>query len=76
MALPLCSLVDGRVPENVCVNACLTLRNAYDQLGVRAELLPVDLAIATGTEAGRATATLPRRRIGYVNPAWCSPRQW
>lgn len=38
-------IVDGSIPANVCVDACQTLRNAYGQLGVRAELQPVDLVI-------------------------------
>lgn len=38
------SIADGN-PANVCVDACQTLRNAYGQLGVRAELQPVDLVI-------------------------------
>ncbi|MEU4089633.1 hypothetical protein [Streptomyces aureus] len=53
------ALSDGRAPANICVDACLTLRNAYGQLGVRAELLPVTVAIrkknGTGTVYGSLT---------------------
>lgn len=53
------SIADGQLPANVCVDACLTLRNAYGQLGVRAELLPVDLTIrhkdGDGTHYGSLT---------------------
>src|SRR3954468_3236665 len=51
------ALADGRVPANVCVDACMTLRNAYGQLGVRAELLPCG-----DPEAGRKRHPL---RIAY-----------
>ncbi|RAJ76943.1 hypothetical protein K377_06112 [Streptomyces sp. PsTaAH-137] len=55
------ALSDGRAPANICVDACLTLRNAYGQLGVRAELLPVTVAIrkenGTGTLYGSLTPT-------------------
>lgn len=56
------SLADGRVPANVCVDACMTLRNAFGQLGVRAELLPVDLAIRN-TDGGGT-------RYGSLTPSW------
>ncbi|MGA5183036.1 hypothetical protein ACPCBF_25180 [Streptomyces pseudogriseolus] len=56
------ALADGRVPANVCVDACMTLRNAYGQLGVRAELLPVDLAVQH--EDGGGT------RYGSLTPSW------
>ncbi|MFE7111796.1 hypothetical protein ACFU98_29635 [Streptomyces sp. NPDC057575] len=56
------SLADGRIPANVCVDACMTLRNAYGQLGVRAELLPVTLEIRS--EDGS------RIRYGSLTPAW------
>ncbi|MFB7739935.1 hypothetical protein ACFC08_37550 [Streptomyces sp. NPDC056112] len=56
------ALADGRVPANVCVDACLTLRNAYGQLGVRAELLPVDLAIRNRDGSGV--------RYGSLTPSW------
>ncbi|MGV9420009.1 hypothetical protein ACWDO6_21230 [Streptomyces sp. NPDC003674] len=56
------ALVDGRVPANVCVDACLTLRNAYGQLGARAELLAVDLAVQH--EGGGGT------RYGSLTPSW------
>ncbi|MEC4019387.1 hypothetical protein [Streptomyces sp. H27-D2] len=46
------ALSDGRAPANICVDACLTLRNAYGQLGVRAELLPVTVAIRKKNGAG------------------------
>ncbi|MBQ0967527.1 hypothetical protein KBY91_31970 [Streptomyces sp. RK23] len=53
------ALSDGRAPANICVDACLTLRNAYGQLGVRAEVLPVTVAIrkknGTGTVYGSLT---------------------
>ncbi|MGW2785928.1 hypothetical protein ACWC3X_32540 [Streptomyces populi] len=53
------ALSDGRAPANICIDACLTLRNAYGQLGVRAELLPVTVAIrkknGTGTVYGSLT---------------------
>ncbi|MEV5950385.1 hypothetical protein [Streptomyces sp. NPDC051993] len=55
-------LADGRIPANVCVDACMTLRNAYGQLGVRAELLPVDLAIQNKDGGGT--------RYGSLTPAW------
>ncbi|CAM5333346.1 hypothetical protein SALBM135S_09592 [Streptomyces alboniger] len=55
------ALSDGRAPANICVDACMTLRNAYGQLGVRAELLPVTVAIrkknGTGTLYGSLTPT-------------------
>ncbi|WP_406359336.1 hypothetical protein OID55_41450 [Streptomyces sp. NBC_00715] len=53
---------DGRAPANICVDACLTLRNAYGQLGVRAELLPVTVAIRKKDGAG----TL----YGSLTPTW------
>ncbi|GGN56022.1 hypothetical protein GCM10011579_016640 [Streptomyces albiflavescens] len=56
------ALADGRVPANVCVDACMTLRNAYGQLGVRAELLPVDLAIRNKDGDGV--------RYGSLTPSW------
>ncbi|MDH2393982.1 hypothetical protein QCN29_35585 [Streptomyces sp. HNM0663] len=56
------ALADGRVPANVCVDACLTLRSAYGQLGVRAELLPVDLAIRNRHGEGV--------RYGSLTPSW------
>lgn len=56
------ALADGRVPANVCVDACMTLRNAYGQLGVRAELLPVDLEIR-GKDGGGV-------RYGSLTPSW------
>lgn len=56
------SLADGRVPANVCVDACMTLRNAYGQLGVRAELQPVDLAIHNRDGGGT--------RYGSLTPSW------
>ncbi|MFC9536000.1 hypothetical protein ACFT38_36870 [Streptomyces sp. NPDC056975] len=61
------ALADGRVPVNVCVDACMTLRNAYGQLGVRAELLPVDLAIQS--EDGGGT------RYGSLTPS-CTGTSW
>ncbi|MFC8899069.1 hypothetical protein [Streptomyces cinereoruber] len=56
------ALSDGRAPANICVDACLTLRNAYGQLGVRAELLPVTVAIQKKNGAG----TL----YGSLTPSW------
>ncbi|MFD9444210.1 hypothetical protein ACFWBR_38000 [Streptomyces sp. NPDC060006] len=56
------ALSDGRAPANICVDACLTLRNAYGQLGVRAELLPVTVAIRKKDGAG----TL----YGSLTPSW------
>ncbi|MBK3573879.1 hypothetical protein JHN63_08615 [Streptomyces sp. MBT65] len=56
------SIVDGSVPANVCVDACLTLRNAYGQLGVRAELQPVDLVIRSRNG--------DRIRYGSLKPSW------
>ncbi|MET7636620.1 hypothetical protein [Streptomyces sp. NPDC005078] len=56
------ALADGRVPANICVDACMTLRNAYGQLGVRAELLPVDLAIRNQDGGGT--------RYGSLTPSW------
>lgn len=56
------ALSDGRAPANICVDACLTLRNAYGQLGVRAELLPVTVAIQKKQGAG----TL----YGSLTPSW------
>ncbi|MGW2769786.1 hypothetical protein [Streptomyces sp. NPDC001275] len=56
------ALADGRVPANVCVDACLTLRYAYGQLGVRAELLPVDLAVQHKNAGGT--------RYGSLTPSW------
>lgn len=49
-------------PPNVCVDACQTLRYAYGQFGIRAELVAVDLAV---DEQGRATAV-----CGTPNPSW------
>ncbi|MEU1536310.1 hypothetical protein [Streptomyces fagopyri] len=55
------AISDGRAPANICVDACLTLRNTYGQLGVRAGLLPVTVAIrkkdGTGTLYGSLTPT-------------------
>jgi hypothetical protein len=56
------ALADGRVPANVCVDACMTLRNAYGQLGVRAELLSVDLAVQHKDGGGT--------RYGSLTPTW------
>ncbi|MFC9084639.1 hypothetical protein ACFTY7_49060 [Streptomyces sp. NPDC057062] len=56
------ALVDGRVPADVCVDACMTLRNAYGQLGVRAELLAVDLAVQHKDGGGT--------RYGSLAPSW------
>ncbi|MEH6375872.1 hypothetical protein V7793_16255 [Streptomyces sp. KLMMK] len=56
------ALADGRVPANICVDACMTLRNAYGQLGVRAELLPVDLAVQSKDGGGT--------RYGSLTPSW------
>ncbi|MFF3412763.1 hypothetical protein ACFYW8_42875 [Streptomyces sp. NPDC002742] len=56
------ALADGRVPANVCVDACMTLRNAYGQLGVRAELLPVDLTVQYKDGGGT--------RYGSLTPSW------
>ena len=56
------SLADGHAPANICVDACMTLRNAYGQLGVRAELLPVDLAIQKQDGSGT--------RYGSLTPSW------
>ncbi|SDP62426.1 hypothetical protein SAMN04487981_12953 [Streptomyces sp. cf386] len=56
------ALADGRVPANVCVDACMTLRHAYGQLGVRAELLPVDLAVQCKDGSGT--------RYGSLTPSW------
>ncbi|WP_030019370.1 hypothetical protein [Streptomyces monomycini] len=56
------ALADGRAPANVCVDACMTLRYAYGQLGVRAELLPVDLAIQNKDGSGT--------RYGSLTPSW------
>lgn len=58
------ALADGRAPANICVGACMTLRHAYGQLGVRAELLPVDLAIRTPDGGGT--------RYGSLTPTWTS----
>ncbi|MCX4500889.1 hypothetical protein OOK58_59305, partial [Streptomyces sp. NBC_01728] len=44
------------------MDACLTLRNAYGQLGVRAELLAVDLAVQD--KGGGGT------RYGSLTPSW------
>ncbi len=53
------AITKDRAPANICVDACMTLRNAYGQLGVRAELLPVTVAIrkkdGTGTLYGSLT---------------------
>ncbi|MGW1046968.1 hypothetical protein [Streptomyces sp. NPDC002547] len=56
------ALVDGRVPANVCVDAGMTLRHAYGQLGVRAEILPVDIAIRNQKGVGV--------RYGSLTPKW------
>jgi hypothetical protein len=57
------SIVDGSVPAaNVCVDACMTLRNAYGQLGVRAELQPVNLVIRNRHG--------DRARYGSLEPSW------
>ncbi|MFE9685833.1 hypothetical protein [Streptomyces sp. NPDC006285] len=56
------ALSDGRAPANICIDACLTLRNAYGQLGVRAGLLPVTVAIRQKDGAG----TL----YGSLTPSW------
>ncbi|MFC9916540.1 hypothetical protein [Streptomyces sp. NPDC059862] len=56
------SIIDGSAPANVCVDACQTLRNAYGQLGVRAELQPVNLVIQDQTGN--------RVRFGSLTPSW------
>ncbi|WP_406363829.1 hypothetical protein OID55_42160 (plasmid) [Streptomyces sp. NBC_00715] len=56
------AISDGRAPASICVDACLTLRNAYGQLGVRAELLLVTVAIRRKGGAG----TL----YGSLTPTW------
>ncbi|MFG2322903.1 hypothetical protein [Streptomyces sp. NPDC048568] len=56
------ALSDGRAPANICVDACLTLRNAYGQLGVRAELLPVTVAIRKKNGTGIV--------YGSLTPSW------
>ncbi|MEU6810345.1 hypothetical protein ABZ920_15395 [Streptomyces sp. NPDC046831] len=55
------ALVDGRVPANVCVDACMTLRNPYGQLGVRAEPLAVDLAVQHKDGGGTRYGSLAPR---------------
>ncbi|MDX3165791.1 hypothetical protein PV516_18575 [Streptomyces scabiei] len=56
------ALADGGVPANVCVDTCLKLRIAYGQLGVRAELLVVDLTIQDEDGGGV--------RYGSLTPSW------
>ncbi|MEV6328515.1 hypothetical protein [Streptomyces sp. NPDC051909] len=56
------AIADGRMPANVCVDACMTLRNAYGQLGIRAELLSVDLAVRHKDGGGT--------RYGSLTPSW------
>ncbi|QCD60291.1 hypothetical protein [Streptomyces hawaiiensis] len=56
------SIIDGSIPANVCVDACQTLRNAYGQLGVRAELQPVNLVIQDSNG--------DRVRHGSLQPSW------
>lgn len=56
------AVADGRAPANICVDACMTLRNAYGQLGIRAELLPVDLTIQNKDGSGT--------RYGSLTPRW------
>jgi hypothetical protein len=56
------ALSDGRAPANICVDACLTLRNAYGQLGVRAELLPATVAIRKKNGTGAL--------YGSLTPSW------
>ncbi|OAR25055.1 hypothetical protein A8W25_28745 [Streptomyces sp. ERV7] len=58
------ALSDGRAPANICVDACMTLRNAYGQLGVRAELLPVTVAIQKKDGGGTLYGSLTPRWKG------------
>jgi hypothetical protein len=48
---------DSGAPPNVCVSACQTLRFAYAQLGIRAELHAVELTVddSSGTTFERGT---------------------
>ncbi|MER5509322.1 hypothetical protein ABT052_28895 [Streptomyces sp. NPDC002766] len=55
------AIADGN-PSNICVDACQTLRNAYGQLGVRAELQPVNLVIQDRNGN--------RVRYGSLQPTW------
>ncbi|MFF9410769.1 hypothetical protein ACF1B0_35395 [Streptomyces anandii] len=56
-------LAVGWVLANVCVDACLTLRHAYGQLGVRAEQRPLDLAVQHNDD-GVGTC------YGSLAPSW------
>ncbi|TKK84465.1 hypothetical protein FDA94_29435 [Herbidospora galbida] len=47
---------------NICLDACLTLRHAYRQLGITAELQPVKLTVTDAT--GRVTV------YGAAQPHW------
>ena len=54
--------VDG-LPGNLCVDAAYTLRYAYAQFGIRAEIMPVDLVI----QDSRTGATVMH---GRPDPHW------
>lgn len=66
------AISDGRAPANICVDACLTLRNAYGQLGVRAELLPVTVAIRKKDGAGTLYGSLTPTWTGTVWNGHCA----
>lgn len=57
------ALAEGRAPANVCVDACMTLRHAYGQLGARAELLPVTVEVRSARDGGGT-------RYGSLTPSW------
>lgn len=52
----------GGVPQNICVGACETLRYAYGQLGIRAELRAVQLTV--DDPAGNIAL------YGTLEPSW------
>lgn len=54
--------LDGR-PANACVDAALTLRHCYEQLGIESQILPVDLVVSN-QQSGQ------RNLYGAATPSW------
>ncbi len=50
------------IPANICVDACLTLQQAYGQFGISSEVRVVDLVVKQAS--GR------RRQYGSPTPSW------
>jgi hypothetical protein len=64
------------LPANLCVQACLTLRHAYGQLGIWAELRAVELVAreASGHVTGQVAGALLRDQAasGIQGSPWVS----